>query len=95
MTLGDFVTMDSGATAQAHLFQDRVRTTGRIKIGDDCSVGSNSIVLLGGELKNKVCLYALSLVMRHEVLPANTKWCGVPAEPYLDNDLVRSVRDSG
>ena len=84
VTLGDFVTMDSGATAQAHLFQDRVRTTGNIVIGDGCSVGSNSVVLLGCEMKERASISALSLLMRHETVPAGSRWHGSPAVGVVD-----------
>jgi hypothetical protein len=51
--------------------------------GSFCSIGSSAVVLLGGEMGDKATLGSLSLVMRHESLPANTTWHGLPAQPAL------------
>ena len=91
VTLGDFVTMDSGATAQAHLFQDRVRTTGPIVIGDGCSIGSNSVVLLGCEMEARASISALSLLMRHETVPVGSRWHGCPAVSVVDAAPARKA----
>ena len=88
VTIGDNCVCDAGATLQAHLFQDRIRTTDTVVLGDDCSVGSNSVVLLGAELEDKVSLAPLSLAMRSEVLPRQTKWHGIPAEPYVRAEII-------
>jgi acetyltransferase-like isoleucine patch superfamily enzyme len=88
VSIGDFVTLEKSATIQAHLFQDRIRTCDRVKIGSGCSVGCNSVVLLGAEMQDGSALSALSLVMRHESLPPNSKWHGSPAEP----DFAYGVR---
>jgi acetyltransferase-like isoleucine patch superfamily enzyme len=88
VTIGDFCTLEKGATLQAHLFQDRIRTCDRVKIGHGCSVGTDSVVLLGAEMQDGSVLSALSLVMRHESLPPHSKWHGSPAEP----DFAYEVR---
>ncbi len=77
---GDYLIMERTATLQAHLFQDRVRTTGPIRLGDSCSVGAGAVVLLGGVMGDGCSLGTLSLVMRSEELPAHTKWHGLPAQ---------------
>jgi acetyltransferase-like isoleucine patch superfamily enzyme len=79
--IGDYCTLEKSATIQAHLFQDRIRTCDHVRLGDGCSVGKDAVVLLGAELKDGAALSSLSLVMRHESLPPNSKWHGSPAEP--------------
>ena len=64
---------------QAHLFQDRMRVVKPVSLGHSVSVGSNSVVLLGGKLHNNVNLHPLSLSMRDEELPPRTEWYGSPA----------------
>ena len=68
-----------GGTLQAHLFQDRMRVVKPVSLGHSVSVGSNSVVLLGGKLHNNVNLHPLSLSMRDEELPPRTEWYGSPA----------------
>ena len=82
--IGDYATIESGGTVQAHLFQDRIRTLKKVKVGHSCSIGSNAVVLLGGELNNNVILDPLSLIMRDERLPANTCWHGSPAQQRMN-----------
>ena len=81
--IGDYATIESGGTIQAHLFQDRIRTLKKVKVGNSCSIGSNAVVLLGGELNNNVNLDPLSLIMRDERLPANSCWHGSPAQQRM------------
>lgn len=47
-------------------------------------IGSNTVVLIDGKIGDKACLSSLSLVLRHESLPPNTRWHGIPAEPLLE-----------
>jgi len=86
LTLGDYATIESGGTLQAHLFQDRVRTVQRITIGDSCSVGANSIVLLGSTLEDNAHVLPLSLILRNEGVPAG-EWHGSPS---VSHELYRS-----
>lgn len=80
LRVGDHVTIENGGTLQAHLFQDRVRTVRRIEVGDSCSIGSNSVVLLGGRMDDNSHLLPLSLVLREERMPSG-EWHGSPAVP--------------
>jgi non-ribosomal peptide synthetase-like protein len=82
-TVGDFCNMERTASLQAHLFQDRVRTTGPVKVGDFCSLGSDSVVLLGAVLGDHCALSSMSLVLRSEELPSHTQWHGLPAVKLL------------
>jgi len=82
-TVGDYCNMERTASLQAHLFQDRMRTTGPVKVGDFCSLGSDSVVLLGAVLGDHCALSSLSLVLRSEELPSHTQWHGLPAVKLL------------
>lgn len=100
ITIGDNVTIESGGTLQAHLFQDRLRTVAPIKVGDSCSIGGNSVVLLGTELESGVSISPLSLVLRSEKLLKDTDWHGSPVVrsevyPYskLDFKSLKIVPD--
>lgn len=84
---GDYLIMERTATLQAHLFQDRVRTTGPIRLGHGCSVGAGAVVLLGGVMGDGCALGALSLVMRSEELPPHSKWHGLPAQMAVRKDV--------
>jgi non-ribosomal peptide synthetase-like protein len=77
--IGDRVAIGEGAVMQTHLFEDRILKASKFKIGNDCSVGSVSVVLYGTAMHDGSQLDSLSLLMKGETLPAGTHWRGIPA----------------
>ena len=76
--IGDGVALNDDCVLQTHLFEDRVLKASRLRIGAGCSVGAVSVVLYDTEMQPGARLNALSLLMKGEVLPANTAWAGIP-----------------
>jgi len=79
VSVGDYSSLESGTTLQAHLFQDRVRTMAKVNVGDRCNVGHNSVVLLGGNVGENVTLGSMSLLMQHENITTG-EWHGSPVQ---------------
>lgn len=79
VTIGDHVAINSDATIQTHLFEDRVMKIGEVHIGPRCNVGSLSVVLYDTLMEPDSSLGDLSLLMKEESLPAHTRWEGIPA----------------
>ena len=52
---------------------------GTIHIGPRCKVGTGTLVLYDTKMETGATLGELSLLMKGETLPANTKWTGIPA----------------
>jgi len=77
--IGDDAALNTDCTVQTHLFEDRVMKMSRIEIGPRCSVGANSLVLYDTRMEPGSTLGPLSLLMKGEVLPADTGWAGIPA----------------
>ncbi len=77
----DDASINSGATLQTHLFEDRVMKMSHVHIGADCAVGCESLVLYDTEMQPGSTLAELSLLMKGETLPPNTHWTGTPARP--------------
>lgn len=78
--VGDDAAVNHHSWLQAHLFEDRVIKVGRIKIGDRCTVGVNTVVLPDSELKSDAHVGNLSLIMKGETVPSHTYWQGTPAQ---------------
>lgn len=78
--LGDDVAINANAPLQAHLFEDRVMKIGTIRVGDRSTVGVFSVILCDSEVKADAHIGHLSLVMKGETVPANTRWVGSPAQ---------------
>ena len=50
-----------------------------LRIGADCTVGADSVVLYDSKMEDGSRLDALSLLMKGETLPRGTAWAGIPA----------------
>jgi carbonic anhydrase/acetyltransferase-like protein (isoleucine patch superfamily) len=61
------------------LFEDRVMKMSTVEIGARCKVGAGSLVLYDTAMENGCALGDLSLLMKGEILPRNTRWEGIPA----------------
>ena len=83
VTIGDEAAINSDATLQTHLFEDRVMKMSTITLGRGISVGSVSLVLYDSEIQQGASLGASSLLMKGETLPENSHWEGIPARPAL------------
>jgi non-ribosomal peptide synthetase-like protein len=78
--VGDRSILNRDCILQTHLFEDRVMKGSRLRIGSDCEIGADSIVLCDSEMKDGARLGALSLLMKGEVLPAGPVWVGSPLD---------------
>ncbi len=64
---------------QTHLFEDRIMKIGMVEIGERVTVGTRSTILYDTSVGDDVSLGPLTLVVKGEGLPENTRWEGSPA----------------
>ena len=76
--IGDHVALNGGAVIQTHLFEDRVMKSSYVRIGDRCSIGNMAVVLYDGHMQAGATLGPLSLLMKGEMVPPQTRWHGIP-----------------
>jgi non-ribosomal peptide synthetase-like protein len=81
VSVDDEAALNADCTIQTHLFEDRVMKMSRIQIGRQCRVGAGSLVLYDTQIQHGASLGDLSLLMKNEALPAETRWEGIPARP--------------
>jgi non-ribosomal peptide synthetase-like protein len=79
--IGDYVALNAGAVIQNHLFEDRIMKASVLEIGDDCTVGNMAVVLYDTEMQAGSSIGPLSLLMKGETLPPETRWAGIPTAP--------------
>ena len=79
ISIGNNVTLNHNCTLQTHLFEDRVMKMERIRLENDCQMGSAAVVLYDSLLADDVSIHPLSLIMKGEQIPASTSWQGIPA----------------
>ncbi len=76
--VGNGAALNYNAIIQNHLFEDRIMKSSYLDIGDGCSVGNMSVVLYNSRMGDGAALGSLSLLMKGEVMPARTRWYGIP-----------------
>ena len=76
---GDDVTVQ--ALFQAHTFEDRVLKVDHVFIEDRATVGANTVLLYGARVGRGAIVEPHSVVMKREVLVAETRYEGVPTQP--------------
>jgi len=81
VSIGDHSEINALACPQTHLFEDRVMKIDHVTIGEGVFMGARSAVLYGAKVSDRAQLGALTLVMKGEVIPADTGWQGCPAAP--------------
>ncbi len=77
--VGDRAALNDDCVLQTHLFEDRVLKASRLRIGADCTVGAESVILYDAQMEDGSRVDAISLLMKGETLPAGTSWAGIPA----------------
>lgn len=88
--IGDEVSINSGAVIQTHLYEDRIFKMSTINIGQGCNIGTSSIVLYNTIMESNTSLGNLSLLMKGERLPLETRWEGIPAQS-IDTQYYQSA----
>jgi non-ribosomal peptide synthetase-like protein len=78
--VGDDATVGTEVSLQTHLFEDRVMKMSVITVEDGATIGTRAIVLYDTVVGSDVSLGSLSLLMKGEHLPADTRWRGIPAQ---------------
>ena len=79
LRFGDDVTVD--ALFQAHTFEDRVLKVDHVDLRDGCTIGANTVLLYGADVGPRAMVAPHSVVMKREVLQAETRYEGAPTQP--------------
>jgi non-ribosomal peptide synthetase-like protein len=79
--IGDDAAVGEGVEVGTHLFEDRVMKMSHVRFGAGSTVGTRAGVLYDAEVSAGAFLDGLSLVMKGEVLPPQSRWRGIPARP--------------
>jgi non-ribosomal peptide synthetase-like protein len=83
--VGDFCQINAMSALQTHLYEDRVMKVGRVKLGKGVCVGAGSTVLYDTHVGDYAQIGLLTVIMKGENIPANTRWEGAPAVPAIVN----------
>ncbi|MEW6121680.1 MAG: Pls/PosA family non-ribosomal peptide synthetase [Pseudomonadota bacterium] len=81
VSIGDYAAINATSNLQTHLFEDRVMKIGHIAIGKGVSIGALTTVLYDTKVGDYAELGVLTIVMKGEAIPGNTRWAGAPAQP--------------
>ena len=79
VSLGDYVTLNAGATLQSHTLEEGAFKSGMITLGDDVTIGTNGYINYDAAIGDGARLEADSFLMKGEEVPAGSIWGGNPA----------------
>ncbi|MGD8150943.1 Pls/PosA family non-ribosomal peptide synthetase [Ornithinimicrobium sp. Y1694] len=92
--LRDGATVNHGCVVQTHLFHDRVLSMDTVTLQAGGTLGPNSVILPAATIGRHATVGPVSLVMRGESVPAQTRWIGNPIGPWeLDEPSQQSAND--
>src|SRR5262249_30399240 len=80
INIGNDVALNAGCLMLTHLYEDRILKMSKIVIGNNCNVGSSSIVTYDTVMEDSSTLGNLSLLMKGERLPVNSNWQGLTSQ---------------
>ncbi|MDP4207808.1 MAG: amino acid adenylation domain-containing protein [Bacteroidota bacterium] len=80
VSIGNDSSLNYLCTIQTHLFEDRVMKMSHVNIGNNCTIGSLSVILYDTRMQDDSYLQGLSLIMKGESLPEGTQWQGAPCQ---------------
>lgn len=83
ISLGDDVCINAHGTLQTHLYEDRIFKVSHVSIGKGANIGVAATILYNTLMEENSSLGNLSLLMKGECLPENTRWAGIPAQTTL------------
>ena len=84
--LRDGSTVNQGCVVQTHLFHDRVLSMDTVTLKAGATLGPNSVMLPAAVIGRHTTVGPVSLVMRGESVPSQTRWIGNPIGPWDDGD---------
>jgi non-ribosomal peptide synthetase-like protein len=84
--IGADASVNRSAVLQTHLFHDRLMRLGQVRLGAGATLGPHGIVLPDTSVEPGATIGPLSLAMRGERIPGNTRWLGNPIRAWRDDD---------
>ncbi len=79
VAIGDHGMLNFRSTIQCHSLEDGTFKSGRIGIGNSCTIGTNGFVHYGSVMQDGAVLEADAFLMKGSVVEAETRWFGNPA----------------
>ncbi|MCX7192237.1 MAG: amino acid adenylation domain-containing protein [Proteobacteria bacterium] len=78
--IADDVSIGKSVSLQTHLFEDRIMKMAKLTIDSGVDIGVRSIILYDAHVRARARIGSLSLILKAEVIPANSNWEGIPAQ---------------
>ncbi len=83
--IGDYAALNRECIVQNHLFEDRIMKSSYCRIGRNSSIGNMSVVLYDTEVKPGAWIGPLSLLMKGETVPPDSRSLGIPTRTLTAN----------
>ncbi len=99
LEIGDFANLNKACILQGHSLEEGLFKSDAVRIGNECTVGSDAFVHYGVEMRNGSTLAPNAFLMKGETVPPGQTWQGNPASlgavksrPAATPDIATSRR---
>ena len=79
LEIGDFTNLNKACILQGHSLEEGLFKSDAVRIGNECTVGSDAFVHYGVEMQNGSTLAPNAFLMKGETVPPGQTWQGNPA----------------
>ncbi len=85
VSLGNNCFIGLRAIISAHVTENRFLTITPVKIGNNVTIGGNTIIAPGSEIGDNAIVGVNSVVLKNQKIPPNSIWAGTPARFIREN----------
>ncbi|UCE15179.1 MAG: hypothetical protein JSV04_11220 [Candidatus Heimdallarchaeota archaeon] len=87
VTLGDNCFIGLRAIISSHVTENLYLTISPVKIGNNVTIGGNTIIAPGAEIGDNAVIGVNSVVIKGQKVPAGTIFAGTPARFIRENKI--------
>lgn len=89
--IGEGTSIGYGVAIEPFVVKDGWLVMAPIRLGRDCYIGTNSVVMLGASVDDSAMILEQSLVAQDQQVPANETWAGSPSRRVADDPVLEAM----
>ena len=94
LTVGTHASVNEDCDITCHTVENMVLKLAPVKLGNQSTLRSYSVVMPGGTMERSAVLLEQSQVLKGETVTANERWAGLPAQPFTSAGAEKSPAKS-
>jgi non-ribosomal peptide synthetase-like protein len=92
--IGDGASIGYGVAVEPYIVEDGWLVMAPVRLGKDCYIGTNAVVMPGSHVGAGGRVLEQSLVARNQIIPANETWAGSPSQRVASDSVLDGMAAS-